>query len=90
MITVALVVLACALMQASASFLRNRAWWHTWICFLCSFCALSHDAEPSFVIWATSAGLHGWMAWKQRKPRQRKPLKVTGRVRDLGHRLVTT
>lgn len=39
------------------------------------------------------AGFTGWLAWclwKGRKPRQRKPSKVLGFIRDLGHRLVVT
>lgn len=39
---------------------------------------------PSFAAWCA------YHAWKRRKPRQRKPSKAAGRVRDLGHRLVVT
>lgn len=42
---------------------------------------------------AACGGFAAWaayMAWKRRKPRQRRPSKVAGMVRDLGHRLVVT
>lgn len=38
-------------------------------------------------------GFAAWCAfwaWKRRKPRQRKPSKALGLVRDLGHRLVVS
>jgi hypothetical protein len=39
---------------------------------------------------ASFAGWFAYLAWKRRKPRQRKPSKVAGVVRDLGHRLVVS
>lgn len=37
---------------------------------------------------AIAALLAGWL-WRRRPPRKRRPSKVAGRVRDLGHRLTT-
>lgn len=45
---------------------------------------LTRIANGAFAAWLA------YTAWKRRKPRQRKPSKVTGRVRDLGHRLVVS
>lgn len=37
-----------------------------------------------------SAAMHGWMWWKRRPPRKRRPSKVLATIRDLGHRLAVT
>lgn len=45
---------------------------------------LSMGSAGGFAAWCA------YQAWKRRPPRQRKPSKVAGIVRDLGHRLVVT
>jgi hypothetical protein len=55
-----------------------------------AFALMSSDRIAST---ATCGGMAVWCAyhaWKRRKPRQRKPSRAAGMVRDLGHRLVVT
>lgn len=52
--------------------------------------AVTGDFPPGVFVAAGFSAWCAYKAWKRRKPRQRKPSKVAGMVRDLGHRLVVT
>lgn len=66
------------------------AFWAAWYATLAIINMVSNDvplttaADGGFAAWCA------YLAWKRRKPRQRKPSKALGMVRDLGHRLVVT
>jgi hypothetical protein len=70
--------------------LRLLAFWATWYATLAVINMLSADAPLTTAADGAFAAWCAYLAWKRRKPRQRKPSKVAGMVRDLGHRLVVT
>jgi hypothetical protein len=65
----------------------------TWACFYAALTIWSlitgHGPVTRIMDGAFAAWCAYW-AWKRRKPRQRKPSRVAGIVRDLGHRLVVS
>ena len=44
--------------------------------------------HASAIPWAAISGWLAWLAWTRRPPRRRRPSRVAGWIRDLGHRLV--
>lgn len=69
---------------------REAAFWAVWnsVCVLPLM--LFSDRPLTMIVDGGFAGWFAYLAWKRRKPRHRKPSKVAGMVRDLGHRLVVT
>ena len=68
---------------------RYLAFWACWYGVLAIWNMVDGESAPM----AADGAFAGWCAyhaWKRRKPRQRKPSKALGRVRDLGHRLVVS
>jgi len=69
---------------------RWMASWAAFVWFWAVVDLLATDKQLTFVTEGAFAAWLAYHAWKRRKPRQRKPSKALGMVRDLGHRLVVT
>jgi hypothetical protein len=69
---------------------REAGFWACWYAVLGIWAMVDGDRPMTMT---ARGGFSAWLAykaWKRRKPRQRKPSKALGMVRDLGHRLVVT
>jgi len=69
---------------------KTLAFWAVWYGTLATFGMIFTNYHLTMVANGAFAAWLAYLAWKRRKPRQRKPSKATGLVRDLGHRLVVS